>query len=96
MVKTPASHARFLGTIMLVGSVAGVAMSLVSVVWLAIVGALERPWPISVDGWWSGGYSGLKFLAGTGILVLAATPILMLAVFCIQSAREGRAIRLGG
>jgi len=87
MVTLPRRQARFLGTIMLVGSFAGVGLSLTGVVVLAALGADLSAWTLSMDGWWSPDYPLLRFLTGVGILFLAASPIVMLLTFSFQAVR---------
>jgi hypothetical protein len=87
MVTWNQKQARFLGTIMLVGSFAGVGLSLIGVVILAILGADLSDWTLTADGWWSPDYALLRFLTGLGILFLAASPIVMLLTFSFQAAR---------
>ncbi len=72
---------------MLVGSFAGVGLSLFGVVVLAALGADLSDWTLSVDGWWSPDYVLLRFLTGLGILFLAASPIVMLLTFSFQAVR---------
>ena len=81
--------ARFLGTLMIAGSLAGVLLSLVAVVALALLGE-AMPGPLSPDGWWAGDYPGLKFSVGLGILLLGATPVIMLAAFFTRAIKEHR------
>ena len=68
--------ARFLGTLMIAGSLAGVLLSLAAVVVLKCLGA--------------GDYPALGFLVGFGILLLGATPVIMLAAFSIRAVQERR------
>jgi hypothetical protein len=82
--------ARFLGTLMIAVSLAGVLLSLVAVVSLALLGEASMPWPLSAAGWWSGECAGLRFLVGFGILLLGATPVVMLAVFFARALQERR------
>lgn len=90
MVTSADRLARFLGTLMLVGSLAGVLLSLLAVVVLASLGEVAMPWRFSKDGWWAGDYPGLKFQVGLGILLLGATPVIMLAVFLTRAIKERR------
>ena len=76
MVTSTDKLARFLGTLMISGSMAGVLLSLTAVVALACLGA--------------GDYPGLEFLVGFGILLLAATPVIMLAAFFVRAVQERR------
>lgn len=89
MVTSSDRLARFLGTVMIAGSLAGVLLSLVTVVALVILGE-AMPGPLSTDGWWAGDYPGLKFLVGLGILLLGATPVIMLAAFFTGAIKEHR------
>lgn len=82
--------ARFLGALMIAGSLIGVLLSLAATVLLVLLGEASSPWPLSAAGWWSGGYAGLKFLAGLGILLLGATPVVMLAALLVRVLRERR------
>jgi hypothetical protein len=68
--------ARFLGALMIAGSLAGVLLSLAAVVALECLGA--------------GDYPELRFLVGFGILLLGATPVIMLAVFLVRAVQERR------
>ena len=68
--------ARFLGTLMITGSLAGVLLSLAAVVVLKCLGV--------------GDYPALKFLVGFGILLLGATPVIMLAAFSVRAVQERR------
>lgn len=90
MVKSDDKLPRLLGNLMLAGSVAGVLLAFVSVLVLQALGEGGGSWPLSVQGWWSGDHAALKFMAGLGILVLGATPVLMLLVFLVRAARERR------
>ena len=74
MVSSSDRLARLLGTLMIAGSLAGVLLSLAAVVALDFLGA--------------GDYSGLEFLVGFGILLLGATPVIMLAAFLVQAVQE--------
>ena len=89
MVTSSDRLARFLGTVMIAGSFTGVLLSLVSVVALALLGE-AMPGPLSADGWWAGNYPGLKFSVGLGIMLLGATPVIMLAVFSTRAIKEHR------
>jgi hypothetical protein len=82
--------AGFLGTLMIAGSLAGVLLSLGAVVVLALIGEVAMPWPLSADGWWAGDYAGLKFTVGFGILLLGATPVIMLSAFFARALKERR------
>ena len=79
-----------LGTIMRAGSLAGIAVSFISIVALAALGELTRPWPLSASGWWDGSYPAIRLVAGIGILILAATPVVVLLTFGMQSVRQRR------
>ena len=68
--------ARFLGTLMIAGSLAGVLLSLAAVVVLACLRA--------------GDYPALEFLVGLGILLLGVTPVIMLAAFSVRAVQERR------
>jgi len=68
--------ARFLGTLMIAGSLIGVLLSLGAVVVLACLG--------------TGDYPRLEFLVGFGILLLGATPVIMLAAFLVRAVQERR------
>ena len=74
MVSSSERLARFLGTLMIAGSLAGVLLSLAAVVALDFTGA--------------GDYPGLDFLVGFGILLLVATPVIMLAAFLVRAVQE--------
>jgi hypothetical protein len=76
MVNSTDRLARFLGTLMIVGSLAGILLSLAAVVALDFLGA--------------GDYPGLEFLVGFGILLLGATPVVMLAAFFVRAVQERR------
>ena len=76
MVNSTERLARFLGALMIAGSLAGVLLSLIAVVALEFLGA--------------GGHPGLEFLVGFGILLLGATPVIMLAVLLIRAVQERR------
>ena len=78
----------FLGTVMLTGSFIGVLLSFTAVTVLIVLGGGRAPWPLWSHGWWSGGFPKIEFLAGFGILLLAATPVAMLVAFGVQAARE--------
>ncbi len=78
---------------MICGSLAGVSISCLGVAALVLLGEQVRPWPLSLYGWWSGWSDGLwplRFAAGAGVLVLAATPVAMLMVFGAKAVRERR------
>jgi hypothetical protein len=76
MVNSTDRLARFLGTLMIAGSLAGVLLSLAAVVVLKCLPA--------------GDYPGLEFLVGFGILLLGATPVIMLAAFFVRALQERR------
>lgn len=76
MVNSTDRLARFLGTLMIVGSLAGILLSLAAVVALDFLGV--------------GDYPGLEFLVGFGILLLGATPVVMLAAFFVRAVQERR------
>ena len=76
MVTSTGRLARFLGTLMIAGSVTGVFLSMAAVVALACLEA--------------GDYPVLEFLVGFGILLLGATPVIMLAAFAVRAAQERR------
>ena len=89
MVRSSDRLARFLGTVMIAGSLAGVLLSLVTVMALLLLGE-PMPGPLSADGWWAGDYPGLKFSVGLGILLLGVTPVIMLAAFFTRAIKERR------
>ena len=89
MVISSDRLARFLGTLMIAGSLAGVLLSLLAIVALALLGE-AMPGSLSTDGWWAGDYPGLRFSVGLGILLLGATPVIMLAVFFTRAIKERR------
>lgn len=68
--------ARILGTLMIVGSLAGVLLSLAAVVAQACLGA--------------GDYPTLELLVGFGIMLLGITPVIMLLVFSVRAVQERR------
>jgi len=72
---------------MLVGSFLGAFLSLLAVSVLLVLGADLNPWRLGFDGWWQGDYPGLRFIAGGGILLLAAIPILMLITVATRALR---------
>lgn len=76
MVSSTDRLARFLGTLMIAGSLTGVVMSLAAVVVLACLEA--------------GDYPVLEFLVGFGILLLGATPVIMLAAFLVRAVQQRR------
>jgi hypothetical protein len=76
MVNSTDRLARFLGTLMIAGSLTGVLLSLAAVVALACLGA--------------GDYPVLEFLVGFGILLLGATPVIMLAALLVRAVQERR------
>jgi hypothetical protein len=82
--------ARFLGGLMIAGSIAGVLLSLAAMVLLVVLGEVCMPWPMDIAGWWSGGHPVPKFLVGLGILILGATPVIMLAAFLARALKERR------
>ena len=87
MVAPEEKFARKLGTAMLAGSFLGAFLSLLSVSVLGLLGANLTPWPLGFDGWWQGDYPWLRFLAGAGILLLAAIPILMVMTVAARAPR---------
>lgn len=89
MVTAADRSARSLGTLMVAGSITGVLLSLVALVLLALLGE-AMPGPLSAAGWWAGDYPGLKFLVGLGILLLGATPVIVLAAFSARALKERR------
>jgi hypothetical protein len=80
--------ARRLGGVLIGGAFGGVALALAAVVVLAATGRSVADWPLSLSGWWSGDGAGLRFVAGAGIVLLGATPVIMLLVFGVQAARQ--------
>lgn len=80
---------------MIGGAFAGVMISCLSVIGLVALGEPVHPWILSLDGWWVGGAWPLRLAAGGGILLLAATPVLMLFVFGTQAVRQRRHRAMG-
>jgi hypothetical protein len=76
MVSSGDRLARFLGTLMIAGSLAGILLSLAAVVALDFLRA--------------GDYPGLEFLVGFGMLLLGATPVVMLAALLVWAVLERR------
>jgi len=76
MVNPTDRLARFLGTLMIAGSLAGVLLSLAAVVIMVCLGA--------------GDYPGLEFMVGFGILLLGVTPVIMLVAFFVRAVQERR------
>ncbi len=89
MLRPTQRSANLLGTILVAGSIAGVVLSAGAVLALAMLGADTRSWPLSLGGWWTGEHALLRFSAGLGIVLLAATPVTTLVLFGIQALREG-------
>lgn len=90
MVNSSEKLPRLLGILLLAGSLAGVLLSFVSVAVLVGLGQGAQSWPLSLHGWWAGDHSALKLTAGLGMLILGATPVVMLLVFGVRAARERR------
>ncbi len=78
MLKSPPKTAHFLGTILVAGSSAGIALSAGAVVALALLGVDIGP-----------EHALLRSAAGAGIVLLAVTPVATLILFGIQALREG-------
>lgn len=76
MVSSTDRLARFLGTLMIAGSLAGVLLSLAAVVALKCLG--------------EGDYPGLEFTVEFGMLLLGATPVIMLAALSVRAVQERR------
>jgi hypothetical protein len=74
MVNSTDRLARFLGTLMITGSLIGVLLSLTAVVTLKCLG--------------EGDYPGLEFLVSLGVLLLGATPVVMLAALSVRAVQE--------
>ncbi len=72
---------------MLAGSFLGAFLSLLAVSALVVLGADLTPWPLGFDAWWQGNHAWLRFVAGTGILLLVAIPILMLISVASRALR---------
>ena len=90
MVTSSEKLPRLLGTVMLAGSFIGVLLGFVSLLVLHLMGEGSGAWLLTVQGWWSGDLPVLKFMVGLGILILGATPVMMLLVFGIRAVRERR------
>lgn len=73
---------------MIAGAFGGVALALIAVAGLAAAGRSVADWPLLLSGWWSGDAAGLRFVAGAGIVLLGATPVIMLLVFGVQAVRQ--------
>ncbi|MBW2703051.1 MAG: hypothetical protein JRF33_19685 [Deltaproteobacteria bacterium] len=87
MVSLGRKVERTLGLIMLGGSWLGVVLSAVSVLVLMLLGADLHTWQLGLAGWWQGDWFFLRLLGGLGMLLLFATPVLMLVrlVLCCWS-----------
>ena len=95
MVGNRDAFARRLGVAMVTAAFWGAGVSLVSVAALAVLGRLEQPWPLSFSPWWAGDHAWLRLLAGAGILLLAAVPLLMLLAVAVHSIRKRKLADLG-
>ncbi|MBN2493530.1 MAG: hypothetical protein JXR96_02970 [Deltaproteobacteria bacterium] len=82
--------ARHLGALMIGGSLLGVGVALAAAVVLVALGSDLADWRMGLDGWWRGPHGWLEAIGGAGILVLGATPVVMLVVCGVQALRDGR------
>lgn len=69
--------ARFVGNLLLAGSLAGVGLALTGLLGLEDT---RSPWIFTVDGWWSGQQPIMRFIGGLGMLVLGLVPVFALFV----------------
>jgi hypothetical protein len=76
MVITESRFERRLGALLQLGAIVGVLLSAGALVTLTALGEPLKPWPLAQGSWWAGGgHPVLRFLAGLGLLILFATPV---------------------
>ncbi len=85
--KSRSEHSKELGSALLWSAFFSIGLLFFSVFSLVLSGKNVYPWPFHID-WFSQGESVFRFCAGLGMLLLAATPVIMLGMFMVYSMRQ--------
>ena len=87
MVRSKSEISTRLGSVLIRGAFLSIGLWSFSVFSLVILGKKIYPWPFSLT-LYSEGNGVYGFGAGLGMLLLAATPVSMLAVFIVHSISQ--------